>query len=258
MFEGPIEVGRRKQVLTNVFVMSRSSNMNPQNEVIEVPPDAARVGIPSLQCLAAAAMLKVPTKTHRVQWVHNKKHTVLRQMGFFAVERTRRNRQFWDQGRTLLVHPHRIPDLVLEQVWLRTGPGTSAYYIGVVYAAPVFTTGRILLLIEYPFGSSDCHDWHYDMGVDNTRKVYFDIDAVPLNQVHWRFNVPNNDIENRYVPKSVFEPERWEVPHYRLATQNVGARDGRLDFIDRGPTPPPPPPLRRSTRKRLKPSPSGS
>ena len=56
------------------------------------------VGVPSLQSLAAAAMLQVPNRQHRPRWTDGKRYAMLRQMGFEPIVRTRRNRALWDTG----------------------------------------------------------------------------------------------------------------------------------------------------------------
>ena len=143
-------------------------------------------------------MLQVPNRQHRPRWTDGKWFAMLRQMGFQPIVRTQRNRALWDTGELLCVYPGRIPDLVVEQVFRYASEDDEepSVYASIVYAAPVFTTGRILLFNEQPMGTASCYTAYFNCGVEKVRSVYEAIDAVPLSQVRWRFDVPVFDIEN--------------------------------------------------------------
>ena len=174
---------------------------------------------------------------------------MLRQMGFQPIVRSRRNRALWDTGEMIRVYPGRIPDLVIEQVSRYTSEEDEepSLYVGIVYAAPVFTTGRILLLNEEPMGTASCNAIYFNCGVEKVRSVYDTIDAVPHSQVRWRFEVPVYDIENRFVSGEVIHLSWNSQGMYSGHLQSIGARD---ETLDRQEVPPPPPqPLRRTTRR---------
>ena len=207
------------------------------------------VGVPSLQSLAAAAMLQVPNRQHRPRWTNGKRYAMLRQMGYEPIVRTRRHRALWGTGELLRVYPGRIPDLVIEMVFRYASEEEEepSEYAGIVYAAPVFTTGRILLLEEHPMGTASCYALYFNCGVEKVRSVYDAIDAVPLSQVRWRFDVPVFDIENRQVPSEMVRSLWQRQGMFPGHPRSIGARDDSLD--DQVTPPSPPPPLRRTSRR---------
>ena len=212
--------------------------------------------MPSLQALAAAALLQSPNRRHsRGNW-HNKRHVVLTQIGFQPIVRTRRNRRLWDTGELIRMFPDRIPDMVIEEIQFFDRQGNPPrIMVGIACAAPVFTAGRILRLTEDPHFSQGCHAGMCNCGVELARRVHNSIDQVPFDEVVWRTDDSVPDIENRHVDSRHLSPEPIDVVERNLLIarplNNLGARTSLLERedVERNP-PPPPPPLRRSSRKR--------
>ena len=230
--------------------------MEQHQEVQHVQEVAVMAEMPSLQALAAAALLQSPNRRCTRGHSKNKRDVMLTQMGLQPIARTQRNRRLWNTAKLVRVFHHRIPDMVVEEIQHFDEPGNPPrIYVGIVHAASVFTTGRILRLTEDPHGTAGCHATICNAGVNMARRVYNSIDQVSFEEVVWRTESSVVDIENRCVPAECFHPAPVAVhERHLLGAFNVdthGARTEELIQEDDELNPPSPPaPLRRSSRKR--------
>ena len=207
------------------------------------------VEMPSLQALAAAALMETPGSRdrRRFSWGHSKRWEMLCQFGLRPIVRTSRNRSMWDTAVRLRVFPDRIPDLVLEvrnDYW--PGEEDMVTVIRVAYAASEFTTGTILRLKEAPEDTIGCVASWFTTTVERAREVCNTIDSVDFDDVVWKEPVSVCDIENRHV-----RYENFQAPCLPNFVGIAGARTNNLEQYHREPIPGPPArrPLRRSKRK---------
>ena len=208
------------------------------------------VEMPSLQVMAAAALMETPGSRdrRRFSWGHSKKWEMLCQFGYRPIVRTSRNRSMWNTAVRLRVFPSRMPDLVLEvrsDYW--PGEEEMVSVIRVAYAASEFTTGAILRLKEAPEDTIGCVTSWFSATVERVREIHHAIDSVDLDDVVWKEPVSICDIENRCV-----KCEAFQAPCLPNVVCIASARTNDLEYYYREPIPDPPParpPLRRSKRK---------